>query len=119
MAQSFDAHAQEEHGAERQCWHEPGWSWKLDGRAREQGGHKIATAHMGERESDGKRNDCDGRKTKGNGVNPALGRPIYRGVHRIYPLQFLPPYNAPQRLYSEKFARRLQWNFCQQLRPKL
>jgi hypothetical protein len=47
-----------------------------------------------------------GGRRKGNGVNPASGRLIYRGVHRIRPLRFLPPYNTPQRLYSEKFARR-------------
>jgi hypothetical protein len=34
-----------------------------------------------ERESDGSRSDSDRRKTKGNGVNPTLGRTIYRGVH--------------------------------------
>jgi hypothetical protein len=50
---------------------------------------------------------------EGNGVNPTPGRPIYRGVHRIYPLRFLPPYNAPQRLYPEKCARRLRWIFCE------
>jgi hypothetical protein len=32
-----------------------------------------------ERESDGSGSDIDGRKTKGNGVNLAPGRPIYRG----------------------------------------
>jgi hypothetical protein len=50
-------------------------------------------------------------RRKGNGVNPASGCLIYRGVHRICPLQFLPPYNTPQRLSSEKFARRLRWIF--------
>jgi hypothetical protein len=49
-----------------------------------------------------------GGRRKGNGVNPASGRPIYRGVHRICPLRCLPPYNTPQRLYSEKFARILR-----------
>jgi hypothetical protein len=44
-----------------------------------------------ERESDGRGSNSDGRKTKGDGVNPASGRPIYRGVHRIYLLRFLPP----------------------------
>jgi hypothetical protein len=52
-----------------------------------------------------------GGRRKGNGVNPASGRPIYRGVHRIYPLRFLLPYNTPQRLYSEKFARILRQIF--------
>jgi hypothetical protein len=47
-------------------------------------------------------------RRKGNGVNPASGRPIYRGVHRIYPLRFLPPHNTPQQLYSEKITRRLR-----------
>jgi hypothetical protein len=42
----------------------PGQSWWPDGR---------------ERESDGSRSDNDGRKTKGNGVNPASGLLIYRG----------------------------------------
>jgi hypothetical protein len=51
-------------------------------------------------------------RRKGNGVNPDPGRPIYRGVHQIYPLRFLPPYNTPQWLYSEKFARRLRRIFC-------
>jgi hypothetical protein len=32
-----------------------------------------------EREGGGKGSDSDGRKTKGNGVNPTLGRLIYRG----------------------------------------
>jgi hypothetical protein len=45
---------------------------------REQGGRKIATAQW-ERERNGSGSDNDGRKTKGNGVNPASGRPIYRG----------------------------------------
>jgi hypothetical protein len=45
-----------------------------------------------------------GGRRKGNGVNPASGLLIYRGVHRICPLRFLLPYNTPQRLYSEKFA---------------
>jgi hypothetical protein len=49
-----------------------------------------------------------GGRRKVNGVNPDPGRPIYRGVHWIYPLRFLPPYNTLQRLYSEKFARRLR-----------
>jgi hypothetical protein len=77
-----------------------GRSGRLDGWGREQGGRKIAAAHAEER----KRR----RKTKGNGVNPALSHPIYRGVHRIYPLWFLPSYNAPQRLYLEKSARILR-----------
>jgi hypothetical protein len=50
---------------------------------------------------------------KGNGVNPTPGRPIYRGVHRIYLLQLLPSYNTPQRLYPEMFTRRLRWIFRQ------
>jgi hypothetical protein len=77
-----------------------GRSGRLDGWAREQGGRKIAAAHARER----KRR----RKTKGNVVNPASDRPIYRGVHRIYTLWFLSPYKTPQRLYPEKFARRLR-----------
>jgi hypothetical protein len=58
---------------------------------------------------------------EGNGVNPTLGRSIYTGVHRIYPLRFLPPYKAPQRLYPEKFARRLRRisrETSPELRPK-
>jgi hypothetical protein len=54
-----------------------------------------------------------GGRRRRNGVNPASDCPIYRGVHRIYPLRFLPLCNAPQRLYPEKFARRLRWNFHQ------
>jgi hypothetical protein len=46
--------------------------------AREQGGRKIATAWQ-ERESDESGSDSGERKTKGNGVNPTSGRPIYRG----------------------------------------
>jgi hypothetical protein len=49
-----------------------------------------------------------GGRRKRNWVNPDPGRPIYRGVHRICLLRFLPPYNSPQRLYSEKFVRRLR-----------
>jgi hypothetical protein len=44
-------------------------------------------------------------RRKGNGVNPSSGRLIYRGVHRFLPLRLLPPYNTPQWLYSDKFAR--------------
>jgi hypothetical protein len=76
-----------------------GRSGQSNGWAREQGGRKIAAARGREKAR---------RKTKGNGVNPASGYPIYRGVHRIYPLRFLPPYNAPQWLNPEKFARRLR-----------
>jgi hypothetical protein len=32
-----------------------------------------------ERDCGGRESDSDGRKMKGNGVNPASGRPIYRG----------------------------------------
>jgi hypothetical protein len=46
-------------------------------------------------------------RRKGNGVKPASGRLIYREVHRFRLLRFLPLYNAPQRLYSDKFARYL------------
>jgi hypothetical protein len=67
-----------------------------------------------ESENDGSGSDSAGRKTKGNGVNPAPGHPIYRGVHRIYPLRLLPLYNTPQRLYPEMFARRLRRIFRQQ-----
>jgi hypothetical protein len=47
-------------------------------------------------------------RRKGSGVNPDPGHPIYGVVHRICPSRFLPPHNTPQRLYSEKFARRLR-----------
>jgi hypothetical protein len=70
---------------------------------RKHDGRKIAAVRVGER----KRR----RKTKENGVNPTPGHPIYRGDHRIYPLRFLPPYYTPQRLYPEKFARRLRRSF--------
>jgi hypothetical protein len=50
-------------------------------------------------------------RRKGNEVNPASSHHIYRGVHRMCPLWFLPPYNTLQRLYSEKFARRLRQIF--------
>jgi hypothetical protein len=49
-----------------------------------------------------------GGRRKENGVNPDPGHLIYREVHWICPLRFLPPYNTPQRLYSEKFARILR-----------
>jgi hypothetical protein len=66
-------------------------------------------------ESDNSGSNSDGRKMKENGVNPASGRPIYRAVHRIYSLRFLPPYNTPQRLYPEKFARRSRRIFANKL----
>jgi hypothetical protein len=53
-------------------------------------------------------------KDEGNGVNPAPAHFIYRGVHRNYSLRLLAPYNTPQRLYPEKFARRLRRIFRQQ-----
>jgi hypothetical protein len=34
-----------------------------------------------------------GGRRKENGVNPASSHPIYRGVHGICLLRFLPPYN--------------------------
>jgi hypothetical protein len=54
------------------------------------------------------RSESDVRRKKGKWGQPHLGHLIYRGVHRIYPLRFLPPYNMPQQLYSEKFVRRLR-----------
>jgi hypothetical protein len=48
---------------------------------------------------------------EGNGVNPTLSRPIYRGVHRIYQLQFLLPYNAPQRLYPREVREKIKAEF--------
>jgi hypothetical protein len=82
----------------------------MDGWARKRDGRKIAAVRTGERKQrEWKRKRQ--RKTKGNGVNPAPGRPIYRGIQRIYTLRFLLPYNAPQRLYPEKFARKSRRNF--------
>jgi hypothetical protein len=48
-----------------------------------------------------------GGRRRVNGVNPDPSQPIYRGVHWICPLRFLPPYNALQRLYPDNLARRL------------
>jgi hypothetical protein len=66
-------------------------------------------ARLQESYSGGKATKMEAKETrgrrKGNGLNPASGRPIYRVVHRISLLQFLPPYNAPQRLYYDMFAR--------------
>jgi hypothetical protein len=47
-------------------------------------------------------------ENEGNGVNPAPAHSIYRGIHPIYPLWLLAPYNTPQRLYPQKLARRLR-----------
>jgi hypothetical protein len=54
------------------------------------------------------------KEHEGNGVNPAPGHSIYRGVHPIYLLRLLAPYNTPQRLYPDKSARRSRWIFRQQ-----
>jgi hypothetical protein len=51
-----------------------------------------------------------GGRRKRNGVNPASGHPIYRGVHGICPLRFLSSYNTLQRIYSVKFVRRFRQN---------
>jgi hypothetical protein len=60
------------------------------------------------RDSYGGGSESDGGRRKGNGVNLDPGNPIYGRGHRIFLLRFLPPYNTPQRLYSEKFTRRLR-----------
>jgi hypothetical protein len=54
------------------------------------------------------------KEDEGNGVNPAPAHSIYSGVHPIYPLRLLAPYNTPQRLYPEKSARRSRRIFRQQ-----
>jgi hypothetical protein len=54
------------------------------------------------------------KEDEGNVVNPAPAHSIYRGVHLIYSLRLLAPYNMPQRLYPEKSARRSRQIFRQQ-----
>jgi hypothetical protein len=48
------------------------------------------------------------------GSTPPPAHSIYRGIHPIYPLWLLAPYNTPQRLYPEKLARRWRRIFRQQ-----
>jgi hypothetical protein len=80
--------------------------------AREHGGRKVAVAQRKARAMGAKATGVRG-EDEGNGVNPAPTHSIYIGVHRIYPLRLLAPYNTPQRLYPEKLARRLRWIFRQ------
>jgi hypothetical protein len=65
-------------------------------------------------ESDGSESDCDGGRRRRMGSTPPQVSLFIGGVHRIYPLRLLPPYNKPQWLYPEKFARRLRRMFHKQ-----
>jgi hypothetical protein len=68
--------------------------------AREQGSRKIA-GKLRRQKSDGSGSESDAREKK-VGSTPIRAAPF---------IGFLSPYNTPQRLYSEKFARRLWWIF--------
>jgi hypothetical protein len=90
------------------AWPELEAGWVRAGARRPQesyGGGRATVAEM----------RATGGRQKGNGVNPASGHPIYRGVHQICPLRFLLPYKTPQRHYSEKFARRSRRIFANRL----
>jgi hypothetical protein len=67
-----------------------------------------------ERESDRSGSDINGGRRRGMGSTSPWAVLLIGGIHRIYVLWFLPPYNTPQRLYHKKFARRLRWIFHQQ-----
>jgi hypothetical protein len=93
-----------------------GWSeleigWMRAQEKQPQGCGEATTARM----------KVTGGRRRANGVNPDPSRSIYMGIHRIFPLRFLPSYNALQRLYLENFARRSRRIYRQQtkLRPKL
>jgi hypothetical protein len=59
-----------------------------------------------------------GVRRRVNRVNPDPSRSTYRGVHWIYPLRFLPPYNALQQLYPDNITRRLHRIHRQQTTPR-
>jgi hypothetical protein len=80
------------------------------GERRPQGRCSTKKGESGGSEGDG----SERKKTKGMGSTPAPAHSIYRGVHPIYPLRLLAPYNTPQRLYPEKSARRSRRVFRQQ-----
>jgi hypothetical protein len=76
------------------------------------GDRKVVVAQRKARATEAKATGARG-EDEGNGVNPAPAHSIYRGVHPIYPLRLLAPYNTPQRLYPEKLVRRLRQIFRQ------
>jgi hypothetical protein len=85
------------------AWLEPAAGWMGEEARRSQDRYSVAR----EREATAVEEKAT-EEDEENGVNPAPSRPIYRGVHRIYLLWFLPLYKTPQRLYPEKFTRRLR-----------
>jgi hypothetical protein len=94
-------------GGASTCWTGAG-RW-MDGRGNTTVARSLRCAR--ERESNGCGRQSNGGRRRGMGSTPTRVVLFIGRSQRIYPLRLLPPYKTPQRLYSEKLARKSRRNF--------